>query len=276
MNGWINGTTVATGNAQFTNWDRAFNQVTESAQAYDIAVIITDGNPTAYGIPATTQTNGRTRFREVENGIFSANGLKAKGTRIVAFGVGAGVSSSGLNLQLDLRTRRSTPTTSRPPTTRRPARRSRRWRSGSCKGIDLGHQTGHPTGRHHRQRVARVRLDLRGHHATSGVTISPASGVTDATGGVNFNLTFPGGVTTAPGHRDRDPADRLHPRPAGRVQRDLSRIDTDAAVPVTNSGTLGFLVDGRRRRSDQLHRLQPAPRTRRRPCRSTSSGSSTA
>ena len=79
VNTWINGVTAQTGNTQFTNWDRALNQVTESAQTYDVALIVTDGNPTAYGVPPT-QTDGRTRFREVENGIFSANGLKAKGS----------------------------------------------------------------------------------------------------------------------------------------------------------------------------------------------------
>ena len=56
----------------------------------DIAVIITDGNPTVYG-QAAEGPGSFTRFREVENGVFSANALKERGTRILALGVGAGV-----------------------------------------------------------------------------------------------------------------------------------------------------------------------------------------
>ncbi len=40
-----------------------------------------------------------THFADVENGIFSANSVKAKGTRVVALGVGRGTAGlTGLNL----------------------------------------------------------------------------------------------------------------------------------------------------------------------------------
>ncbi|QAY69451.1 DUF11 domain-containing protein [Xylanimonas protaetiae] len=83
-----------------TNWDRGIAAAAEANEHYDVAVVITDGNPTLYSDPA--QNNGTyTRFREVENGIFSANALKAQGTRVLAVGVGAGVSdpNAALNLQ---------------------------------------------------------------------------------------------------------------------------------------------------------------------------------
>lgn len=83
-----------------TNWDRGIAAPAEAAEAYDLAILITDGNPTYYSDP--TQGNGSyTRFREIENGIFSANALKARGTRLLAVGVGAGVSddNAALNLQ---------------------------------------------------------------------------------------------------------------------------------------------------------------------------------
>ena len=93
VNTWIDGLTSTGG----TNWDRGFAQVAESGTAYDIAVVITDGNPTYYGNPV--QGPGYfTRFREMENGIFSANAIKAKNTRMIAFGVGDGVSGSANNL----------------------------------------------------------------------------------------------------------------------------------------------------------------------------------
>ena len=66
--------------------------------AFDVAVVITDGNPTFYG--AGEGPGNRTRFREVENGIFSANAVKAEGTRVIAFGVGDGVDSAGSGLNL--------------------------------------------------------------------------------------------------------------------------------------------------------------------------------
>ena len=62
-------------------------------QGFDVAVIITDGNPTFYGQPAQGP-GGSTQFREVENGIFSANAIKAQSTRVIAFGVGDGVSNA--------------------------------------------------------------------------------------------------------------------------------------------------------------------------------------
>ena len=59
-------------------------------------MIITDGNPTVYG--NAEGPGNYTRFREVENGIFSANAIKAEGTRMLAIGVGAGISAGGANL----------------------------------------------------------------------------------------------------------------------------------------------------------------------------------
>ena len=49
--------------------------------------MLTDGDPTYYGTGPSGPGN-RTRFAEVENGIFSANALKLKATRILGVGVG--------------------------------------------------------------------------------------------------------------------------------------------------------------------------------------------
>ncbi|HEX4400206.1 MAG TPA: VWA domain-containing protein [Galbitalea sp.] len=81
--------------SQFTNWDAAFQRVASSGQHFDEAIMITDGNPTLSG---SETGNGSTRFSAVENGIFSANALKAEGTRIVGIGVGAGINGSSDNL----------------------------------------------------------------------------------------------------------------------------------------------------------------------------------
>lgn len=87
------------GQGNYTNWDRglAATAATEaSGNHVDLAVLLTDGNPTVYGPNATgAAPSGYTRFRELENGIASANQLKGLGTRVLAMGVGDGVGSAG-------------------------------------------------------------------------------------------------------------------------------------------------------------------------------------
>jgi hypothetical protein len=73
-------------NSEATNWSHGLSQVI--GKGYDQVLFLTDGNPTWIDArPAATATvyNG---FREVEEGIFSANRLKLDGTRIMAIGVG--------------------------------------------------------------------------------------------------------------------------------------------------------------------------------------------
>lgn len=84
--------------SQYTNWDRGLWQTTTAArgagsQPYNEAIMLTDGDPTAMsanGTPdAATGATVASRFRSVEAGIFSANALKAEGTRVVAVGLEA-------------------------------------------------------------------------------------------------------------------------------------------------------------------------------------------
>lgn len=82
-----------------TNWDQGLWAVAKAAPHYQATVVITDGNPTRFADNA--QGDGsNTHFADVENGVFSANALKAEGTRVVALGVGSGVTGvSALNLR---------------------------------------------------------------------------------------------------------------------------------------------------------------------------------
>lgn len=101
VNGWFSN---ADGTASFTpsggtNWDRGLWAVHASGNDYDVAVVITDGNPTFYNAPQEGD-GSTTRFREVENGVLSANVVKEDGTRIVALGVGTGVTSAGSGINL--------------------------------------------------------------------------------------------------------------------------------------------------------------------------------
>ncbi len=81
--------------AEGTNWDRGLGAAGEMRNPYDAAVIITDGNPTFFG---NRQGDGRsTRFSEVENAVFTANALKAEGTRVIAVGTGNREISSSVS-----------------------------------------------------------------------------------------------------------------------------------------------------------------------------------
>ncbi|MDR0366444.1 MAG: VWA domain-containing protein, partial [Bifidobacteriaceae bacterium] len=97
VDGWINGVSVPQV-AEATNWDRGLMQVAQSSDQFDVVIVITDGNPTRYGLDGLG-TGIQTRFIEMENSIFSANAVKQiKNARIVAVGVGDGATTPGDNL----------------------------------------------------------------------------------------------------------------------------------------------------------------------------------
>ncbi|PYF99680.1 conserved repeat domain-containing protein [Georgenia satyanarayanai] len=81
-----------------TNWDRGIHQVAQDGQSFDLAIVITDGMATYSGSPAAGPGNV-TRLVETEQAIFSANALKARGTRVLAVGVGDGMEGEALNLR---------------------------------------------------------------------------------------------------------------------------------------------------------------------------------
>ncbi|MBL3683373.1 VWA domain-containing protein [Leucobacter aridicollis] len=91
-----NGLTIA-GSTQYTNWDAGLWSLNTMAPQLDAVIMITDGLPTVYG------QNGdgarATRFFEMENAIASANAIKAQSVKIMAVGVGLGVSGDSHNLQ---------------------------------------------------------------------------------------------------------------------------------------------------------------------------------
>jgi uncharacterized repeat protein (TIGR01451 family) len=73
-----------------TNWDAGLWQVAGDNPRYHFqsTVIITDGDPTFYGPTGNGGRGNTTRFEEVENGVFSANALKAQGTSVISVGIG--------------------------------------------------------------------------------------------------------------------------------------------------------------------------------------------
>ena len=257
VNGWIDG--LSAGGT--TNWDQGLFQVAASASHFDVAVVITDGNPTAYGNP--TQGPGSfTRFREVENGIFSANAVKAKSTRMIAVGVGSGVSGAADNLEaISGVTRNSDFYQSSDYTAAGNALRA--LALGACQGtISVIKQVvpstappGTTTGA-----VPAGGWQFGASTTATGVTITPASGSTDASSGaVSFWPHLPGGDDHGGRDAERDPAGRLHPPTAERAQRHLY---TTGYRRRGHGRELRHDRVHRRRRDHvprQLHGVQPRP-----------------
>lgn len=79
-----------------TNWDQGIWQVANDRASYDLAIVVTDGQATFFDGGGS---GNATRFVETERAIFSANALKAKGTRVLAVGVGTGISGNPANLR---------------------------------------------------------------------------------------------------------------------------------------------------------------------------------
>jgi hypothetical protein len=81
-----------------TNWDRGLAQV---GSDYDLVLFVTDGRPTAYGVPGqqgNRDLGTRTDAIDLERAETSAAALQAAGTRIVALGVGESVAAENLRL----------------------------------------------------------------------------------------------------------------------------------------------------------------------------------
>ncbi|MGO3147781.1 MAG: SpaA isopeptide-forming pilin-related protein [Leucobacter sp.] len=76
-----------------TNWDAAFAEAANAAPQYDLAVLLTDGNPTV--IPGFTDgSSAFNSFQDVDGGIFSANQLKAQGTKVISVGIGTALTTA--------------------------------------------------------------------------------------------------------------------------------------------------------------------------------------
>jgi uncharacterized repeat protein (TIGR01451 family) len=86
---WINGLPQDTGTFNLTNWDRGIAQVAEAATKFDLAIMLTDGNPTVWGPNGDREQSTVTSSRSAtEQAVASANSLKAEGTHIIGVGIG--------------------------------------------------------------------------------------------------------------------------------------------------------------------------------------------
>lgn len=87
----------------YTNWDDAFRKVAfNGTESYDVVLFLTDGDPTVSGTAGANEELS-VGFRNLEEGVFSANAVKnmtgPAGTRTKIVGVGIGLSTNSvLNL----------------------------------------------------------------------------------------------------------------------------------------------------------------------------------
>lgn len=242
-----------------TNWDRGLGIAASSntgANQFDVAVIITDGNPTTYNQPYQG-TGSDNRFRETENGIFSANALKAAGTRVLAFGVGAGATgaTNGLNLRAI-----SGPTAYNGSNGQSAdyyqtdnyaavGTALRNLALGNCEGnLTVTKQivpNTAPAGSTTGAVPAGAGWQFNGVSNTAGVTTPTANRSTtnDGTGTVTYPLTFGGGITSGNVTVTETQQAGFTLTQVNSKNAVCTNLNTNAAVTVTNQGALGFSVD---------------------------------
>ncbi|MBO3086605.1 DUF7927 domain-containing protein [Cellulomonas fengjieae] len=234
-----------------TNWDRGLAAPAEAAAEYDVAIVITDGDPTYYNQPAEGPGNF-TRLREMENGIFSANALKAQGTRVLAVGVGAGVSDAATAQNL----RAISGPTAYDGTNSQAAdyyqvtdysavgQALRQLALGECAGsLSVVKQIVDSSGDLSTATPGGAGWTFDASTATTGVTIANPSATTDSSSAVNFPLTYGGGVTSGAIEVQEQPQTGTTLFPVDGANAVCTDLDTDQPLTVTNAEPTGFTVD---------------------------------
>lgn len=237
-----------------TNWDRALQEVAASPETYDVVIMLTDGNPDRWG--ATHGDGSNTHFTDVEAAIFSANTVKAKGTRIVSFGVGSGVDGvSALNLAAisgptafdgsNLADADYFQTTDYATAAAELGQLALAGCSGSLsvvKQVVPGTTTGEDiTG----AGPAGAGWTFDAQAATVGTLVDPPTATTssDGTGTVSFDLTPPAGASSSGvtvAERQQDGYSLVTQSGANATCVDLT---TGTPVTAANAGATGFTVD---------------------------------
>lgn len=239
-----------------TNWDRGFAEAANAANHYDIAILLTDGNPTVLRNNPIAGSSAFNSLQDVDAGIFSANQLKAEGTRVVALGVGPALTAaSEYNLRAVSGTTLGTDyyrAASFAEATAALAALANSNCQGSIgvqkmivpAGGTIADATPAPAG---------WQFDATS-TAPAAVTVNaPATQVTAAgsNGKVDFGLTFPGAANSGGVQilETQQAGYELVPVGAGGAARNAVCVNTEtgASVAVTNAGTAaqpGFTVNG--------------------------------
>ena len=238
-----------------TNWDRGLASAAEAANKFDIVVMITDGAPTNYSSPPEGNQSFN-RLREVENGIFSANAIKAEGTRVITVGVGDAITADP-NAALNIRSISGQVVFNGSNSTVADYYLSPNYAAAgdALKALAQGNCTGSvsvikqvvpstaPAGSITGAQPAGG-WTFAGVSNDAGVTIDPPTTRVTATGtgAVNFPLTFAGGVQSGALTFTETQQAGYTLQQVGGANAVCTRTDTGASIPATNSGALGFQV----------------------------------
>ncbi|WP_454042033.1 DUF7927 domain-containing protein [Cellulosimicrobium sp. Marseille-Q8652] len=229
-----------------TNWDRGIYQVAADANTFDVAVVLTDGNPTFYG--NQEGPGSFTRLREVENGVFSANAVKADGTHLVAFGVGDGIENAGSGLNLRAISGELAGTDYFQTDDYQDAgNQLRELALGNCEGsVSIVKQvvpSGAPAGTTEGAEPAGG-WEFMAETQSGDVTVDAPSSVTTAaeTGAATFALSYPTSTSSGVIGVMETPQSGFTLQPVDGDNAVCTNIATGAPVTVTNSGAVGFTV----------------------------------
>lgn len=255
-----------------TNWDAGFAAAANAPSKFDLAILLTDGNPTVIRNNANSGSSAFNSLQDTDAGIFSANQLKAKGTRVVAVGVGSALTTDS---ELNLRAVSGTAAGSdylRAADFAAATTALTALATANCQGSIAVQKLIVPTnGTISDATPAPAGWQFDAGNTTSTVTVnSPASQTTTAAGQgkVQFGLTF-GAAQTSGGVRileTQQPGFTVVPVGVGAAARNAvcTNLETGLTVPVTDAGTAaqpGFTVTGLKsqRVECKIYNRAPAP-----------------
>ncbi|MCL2455425.1 MAG: VWA domain-containing protein [Micrococcales bacterium] len=228
------------GRQSYTSWDDAFWLVQQQTTVFDLAVIVTDGNPTVF---QADKAGRNTRFAEVEAGIFSANALKAKGTSIQAVGVGDAVLSPNAALNLKAISGESDYIQADTYAEAGDALRDSVF-TACAPSLTVVKEVVPADGG---PRYAASGWTFGAETASEDITSLAPSGTTDVTGAVNFPLDFDSltGTASITITEQQKPGYRLMPQDAKNavctVKNAANPLGT--TLDVTDAGDLGFTIE---------------------------------
>ncbi|MCS4276185.1 hypothetical protein M2390_001357 [Mycetocola sp. BIGb0189] len=235
-----NGLTVPSDSG--TNWDAGLRAITASSESLDLVLVLTDGAPT-YRLSAGGTLNGagnNTTVADIEAAVFSANALKAKGTTVMALGIGSAFTAANIeNLKSISGTREGVDYLKVADYSALNAQ-LKALAGAQCDGtinVNKSVKTAtNPAG----SPAAGWTMSVEN---ASRDSVAPASAVTGATGVASFKVNnlpigTPRPITIA---ETQQPGYALEQQ--GGKNAVCTRADTKAAVTVTNVGATGFTVD---------------------------------
>lgn len=256
-----------------TNWDAGFATAASADPHYDVAILLTDGNPTVMRNNPGVGSSAYNSLQDIDAGIFSANQLKAEGTRVIAVGVGPGLTvSSERNLRAV-----SGPTLNsdyyRAASFDQATAALTALANKNCQGSIGVQKMIVPSGGTIADATpapAGWQFDATSAAPTAVSVNSPTTQITtaDSNGKVDFGLTFPGATNTGAVQivETQQAGYQLVPVGAGTAARNAVCVnaETGESVSVTNAGTQeqpGFTVNGLKNQRVEctIYNRAPAP-----------------